>query len=169
MQTIEARQNLLGHMPWQRRVAEIVEPISSTTRADDMEAWLLARIAEALEADPLAIDPMLPPSVYGFEVTAARALTRELERCLGRTLPENIFDGCRSVRAVAQLLSTTTDRRDALLPMTRAEMRRLLFARAARLPRRPLACPGEGLRPGWAGCSPGERTQEDTTDLALAS
>lgn len=112
MQGIDARRIPLRHMRWRRKVAEIIVPVSPSTRAHDMQVWLLARIAEVLEADPLGIDPMLPPSVYGFGGNPAKALTRELERCLGRALPESIFDDGRSVCAVAQLLSRRTKKRD---------------------------------------------------------
>ena len=168
MRSLQAQEKPLANMPWRRRVAEIVVPISPATRADDMEAWLLARIAEALEADPLAIDPTHLPSAYGFGVPAAQTLTRELARLLGRELPENVFAADRSVRAVARSLSSGTTR-TTTLPLTREAMRQLVLARAARLPRRPMASLGAGPEPGPAGCSPSQLTHGRYFDLALAS
>jgi hypothetical protein len=133
-------------MPWHRNVEEIVSPVSLTTGPGDLEAWLLARIAEALEADPLALDPLRPPSVYGFEADAAKALTRELERRLGRELPEDVFGAHRSVRVAARSLCTDTGARTTTLPLTREGMRRLVLARAARCSRPPSTHPGEGSR-----------------------
>lgn len=169
MQNLEARRKPLRHMPWHREVAEILVPVSPATGPADMETWLLARIAEELKADPLGIDPMLPPSVYGFAAGQARALTRELERCLGRKLGENVFGADLSVRAMARRLCTDTNPRVVPPPTTRDEMRRQVLARAARRPRRPLvADPGEEPQCGSAGCSPGERTHAEHPDLALA-
>jgi len=166
MQSLEARRSLVDHMPWHRKVAEILAPVSPSTGPADMETWLLARIAEALEANPLDLDPTLPPSVCGFEAEPAKALTRDLERCLGRALPGNLFAG-RSVRALAHFLCADTPTRIPAAPPSRDEMRRQVLARAARLPRRPLTDPGDD--PGWgpAGCSRSEHVEH--SHLALAS
>ena len=45
-----------------------------------MRGWLLARVAQELGADPLAIDPGLPPAFCGLAPEAEEAITRELER-----------------------------------------------------------------------------------------
>ncbi len=169
MQRLEARRSPLDYMPWRRKVTEILAPVSCSTGPDDLETWLLARIAEALEADPLRIDPLLPPSVYGFEAGPAKALTRDLERCLGRALPGNLFDSGRSVRAVAHGLCAGVASPSAPPPLSRDEMRRQVLARAARRPRRPSSDPGEGLRRGRAGCSRGaERSRLHTNYTPIA-
>lgn len=169
MEDLETRRTPLRYVPWHRKVAEILAPVSPTTGPDDMETWLLARIAEALEADPLDISPLLPPSLYGLEAGPAKALISDLERCLGRALPGNLFDAGCSVRALAHFLCAETIARIYPALPSRDEMRRQVLARAARLPRRPLTDPGDD--PGWgrAGCSPGNRTTADPHEPALAS
>jgi len=136
MPSLEARRRPLDSMPWSRRVAEILVPVSPATGADDLETWLLARIAGTLEADPLGIDPTLPPSAYGFEGAPARALTRELERRLGRGLPEDVFARAPSVRAVARGLCPDTIPRSFPSLPAREEMRRHLLAERAETRRR---------------------------------
>jgi acyl carrier protein len=173
MQSLQACQTPICHMPWDRRVAEILAPISPSTGPDDMEAWIVARIAETMELDPLRIDPTLPPSAYGFDSSAAAVLTKELTRHLGRRLPENLFLEAGSVRGIARTVSAGAPRRNLPCLPTQEEMRRRVLARAARLPRCPSTDPGAGSCWGRVGCSPSEcrltGSRNLNRDIALAS
>ena len=128
MGSFGAQREPVRPMPWRRRLAEILASVSPSTAPEDVETWLVARIAEELSADPLGIDPALPPSVYGFDAGMAWTLTRELEQCLGRELGGNVFAGDRSIQVVVSVVCGGASRPTALP---------LLVAASAGLLRRP--------------------------------
>jgi hypothetical protein len=167
MESLGAQREPVRPMLWRRRLAEILAPVSPSTTPEHVETWLVARIAEELSADPLGIDPALPPSVYGFDAGMAWTLNRELEQCLGRELGGNVFAGDRSIRVVVSVVCGGANRPTALPRISRDAMRSEVVARAARRPRRRLD-PGERPLGAPAGYAPRHRRRMRARDFAFA-
>ncbi len=73
--------------------------------ADAIQAWLIARLAEALELDPSEIDVHEPLASYGLDSVRAISLSGDLEEWLGRPLSPTIAYEYPSIESLARFLA----------------------------------------------------------------
>jgi acyl carrier protein len=57
---------------------------------DEIESWMIARVAEMLDVDRVEIDPTRSFSELGLDSRSAVRLSGELEEALGLVLPASI-------------------------------------------------------------------------------
>ena len=77
-------------------------------QSDDIEAWLVRRLAERLDVASESIDPCEPFASYGLTSREAVVLSGELEEWLGRTLSPTLAWDHPTIREVARFLATDT-------------------------------------------------------------
>ena len=83
-------------------------PTTSTEEppnAAAIQAWMVARLAEALQVDPGAIDVQLPLTSYGLESITVFTLTGDLADWLGQDMPATLLWEYPTVEAAAQYLA----------------------------------------------------------------
>lgn len=72
---------------------------------DEIQAWLIAQIAERLEVNPRDIDSRVPFAHYGMDSVQAVSLTADLETWLGRDLSPTLAYDYPTIDALARYLS----------------------------------------------------------------
>jgi acyl-CoA synthetase (AMP-forming)/AMP-acid ligase II/acyl carrier protein len=75
------------------------------TRAEEIESWLVGRLAERLDASIESIDPCEPFASYGLTSREAVVLSGELEEWLARTLPPTLVWDHPTIRELARFLA----------------------------------------------------------------
>ena len=73
--------------------------------ATEIQAWIVAYIADLLEVDGEEIDVTIPFDRYGLDSSAAVGLTGDLEDWLGREINPTLLYDYPTVEALVQHLS----------------------------------------------------------------
>ena len=77
-------------------------------RAEDIEAWLVGRLAERLDTSSESIDLCEPFASYGLTSREAVVLSGELEEWLERTLSPTLVWDHPTIRELARFLAGDT-------------------------------------------------------------
>ncbi|HWO43960.1 MAG TPA: acyl carrier protein [Candidatus Eisenbacteria bacterium] len=81
------------------------EPMGTPAGApEDIQAWIIARLAEELKVPPGDIDVRLPFTQFGLDSIVAFMLTGELADRLGCDLPATLFWEYPTLESLAQYL-----------------------------------------------------------------
>jgi acyl carrier protein len=72
---------------------------------DEIQGWLVARLAKHLKMKPEEIDVREPFNNYGLDSRTAVSLSGELERWLHRTLPPTLAWDYPTIEQVARFLT----------------------------------------------------------------
>ncbi|QRN95172.1 non-ribosomal peptide synthase/polyketide synthase [Archangium violaceum] len=78
------------------------EVVQTPTTPEEVEAWLVARLAARVGERPETVDPEVPATRYGLDSLAAVELTHEVEQVLGVALPMELLLQGESLRALAR-------------------------------------------------------------------
>jgi acyl carrier protein len=76
-----------------------------TPTAADVQAWLVARVAELTGTPPADLDPAEPVTRYGLDSVAAITLAAELEGRFGFRFRENPFDEHPTLAGIAHFVA----------------------------------------------------------------
>jgi len=80
-------------------------PDSHAAAARDIQAWLIARIADALDIARETIDPNVPFTELGLDSLKTVTVSGELETWLGRSLPSTLLWDYPSIAALSRHLA----------------------------------------------------------------
>jgi acyl carrier protein len=84
---------------------------SATFRsAEEIQAWIVERLARLLQCPPQAIDPRERLDRYGLDSVQIILFVTDLEQWLGQTITENPLNEHPSIERLSQYLA---DRRSA--------------------------------------------------------
>lgn len=81
--------------------------MSLEERIEEVQRWLLQTVAKTLEVPAFEIDVDTSLEKYGMDSLAAVHIVLELEKHLGRTLPQNLAYQHRTISALARYVVTT--------------------------------------------------------------
>lgn len=87
-----------------------VQPHEQKIKAEDIQTWLVTRIAAIVEIDPASIDPRQPFTYYGLGSVQAVSLTGELEEFLSRTLSPTLAWDYPTIELLANYLADDEQR-----------------------------------------------------------
>lgn len=73
--------------------------------AAEIQAWIVAYLAELLEIDPDEVNPTIPFDRYGLDSAVAVGLTGDMEDWLGRKLDPTLLYDYPTVEALSQHLA----------------------------------------------------------------
>lgn len=77
--------------------------------AEDIQLWLVAKVAEMVAVDPDEIDITEPFSRFGLDSIAAAGLSGDLEDWLNRRLPPTLVWDYPTIELLAQHLAADSD------------------------------------------------------------
>lgn len=99
----------LGNRAVPMAVAEATPLAPRSRDAGEIQAWLVARLADVLGLPPDEIDPGIPLDRYGLDSRTAAMLSGDLEEWLGRALPATLIWDYPTVDQVATHLAAPPD------------------------------------------------------------
>lgn len=76
-----------------------------TPTADEIQDWLVARVAALTGVPPGDVDPAAPFARHGLDSVAVIALVADLEKWLGYRLRENPLDEHPTIESLARYLA----------------------------------------------------------------
>lgn len=104
----EWRATAVASPPMIAAAQEAVSPTRQeepASRAEEIQAWLIQKIAGILEVDPVSIDPRQPFTSYGLGSVQAVSLTGDLETFVGRRLSPTLAWDYPTVELLAKFLA----------------------------------------------------------------
>jgi acyl carrier protein len=81
-----------------------LKDLAVSEKESEIQAWLIAQIAEIIEIEPDQIDITVPFENYGLDSEAAVVLSGDLQEYLGIDLEPTIFFDYPTIEAMAQSL-----------------------------------------------------------------
>jgi acyl carrier protein len=91
-----------------RRRPEKVAPVREGERSqDEIQWWLVERVAAELELDPGEMDVTIPLERYGLDSRAAASLSGDLEDWMGRPVPATLVWDYPTIEEISEHLKDT--------------------------------------------------------------
>jgi phthiocerol/phenolphthiocerol synthesis type-I polyketide synthase D len=84
--------------------------------AEAIQAWLIGKLAEALQISPDEIDESEPFARYGIGSAQAVSMAGDLEDWLGRALPATLLYDHPTIDALAHYLSASPEVSEGRVP-----------------------------------------------------
>jgi acyl carrier protein len=82
---------------------------NSSASATEIQAWVVAYLADLLEVEPDEVDPTIPFDRYGLDSSAAVGLTGDLEDWLGREIDPTLLYDYPTVEGLVKHLNSTLE------------------------------------------------------------
>ena len=76
-----------------------------TPTAQEIEAWIITRISQAVNISPSDVDVRVPLTRYGLDSVAMIALAADLEKWLNYRFRENPLDAQSTIESLARYLA----------------------------------------------------------------
>lgn len=83
---------------------------------EDIQQWLVTRVAESLQLDPMELDPREPFASFGMSSVAAVSLSADLEDWLGMRLEPTLTWDYPTIDSLARHLADELGRRSGNPP-----------------------------------------------------
>jgi acyl transferase domain-containing protein/acyl-CoA synthetase (AMP-forming)/AMP-acid ligase II/acyl carrier protein len=84
---------------------QVAQVSANTPKRQDIEAWLIARLSEALKVNPHTLDVHTPLASYGMDSAQAVSLSGDLEEWLGQEFSPTLVYDYPSIYALAAYLA----------------------------------------------------------------
>jgi acyl carrier protein len=98
-------RRLFGLLTNRRAQEEVASVRKEVGGEDEIQRWLVARVAAELDLDPSEIDVTIPLDRYGLDSRAAASLSGDLEDWIGRSVPATLVWDYPTIEEISEHLS----------------------------------------------------------------